>query len=91
MLKTEYSPLLEKPDKIVGDDYHDVEEAKLRRRDGDEAEEALLGESISEESCAPDGGWGWMVTLAAFVIWVRLKQSLPRVPVVSTLTSICLH
>lgn len=71
IVKTEYCPLLEKTDKIVGDGYHDLKKAQLRGGDEEGAKEALLGDSTSEEDGAPDGGWGWMVTLAAFVIWVR--------------------
>ena len=70
-IKTVYSPLLENPKKHFGDGYFDLEGAKQRGRDRDEAEDALLGEYTSEKDYVPDGGWGWLVTLGGFVIWVR--------------------
>ena len=34
----------------------------------------VAADSVDVEDTAPDGGWGWVVAWAGFVIWVRLKE-----------------
>lgn len=70
-LKTENSPLLEAHERSYADGYIDLEKVEQREKDKNADEKPLLGNDTSEDDCAPDGGWGWLVTLAGFVIWVR--------------------
>ncbi|XP_050713861.1 monocarboxylate transporter 4-like isoform X2 [Eriocheir sinensis] len=68
-IKTERSSLIKKKEKKSGDDYCILEEAGDEEDDVCTAEDRLLEEG-SREDYAPNGGWGWIVTLAAFVIWL---------------------
>lgn len=65
---TERSPLIKQLEKKSGCEYlqEDVDEEE----DVSKAHDPLLG-AASKEDHVPNGGWGWVVTLAAFVIWVR--------------------
>lgn len=66
---TERSPLIKINEIVSVDEYCILEKA------GDEddvcKDENRLVEDGSQEDYVPNGGWGWIVTLASFVIWVR--------------------
>lgn len=74
-MKTERSPLIGRRVKNFGDEFRNMEEVEDEKGGVCKDEDPLLGDA-SQEDYVPNGGWGWIVTLAAFVIWVRQKRSM---------------
>lgn len=70
---TERSPLLKKLVEKSGNEHHNLEKAENKEGNVCKAKEPLLG-NASQEDDVPNGGWGWIVTLAAFIIWVRRNR-----------------
>ncbi|MPC29061.1 Monocarboxylate transporter 14 [Portunus trituberculatus] len=69
-LITENSPLLEAPERNCTYGHGDLEKLEHREEYKNAEDKPLLGEDTAEDDSAPDGGWGWLVTLAGFVIWL---------------------
>ena len=63
--------MLEAPERNYAYRHADLEKFENREEDKNGEDKLLLGDDGVEEDSAPDGGWGWLVTLAGFVIWVR--------------------
>lgn len=68
-VNTERSIPTEKLEETAGREYRNVKGDRDDEEDLFNAENPLL--RAASQNYVPNGGWGWIVTFAAFVIWVR--------------------